>query len=105
MKNDTSIRKNKRDAILLAVEQSKPLAICQCIANRSKHYRLRWKQRRNVKVVGKISVGIEDGAGGGGSATISLEYVIKERKKEYRALEIAEYAVDDWRKILGQYRL
>jgi hypothetical protein len=73
IENDTSIRKSKRGAILLAVDQSKVLAICQCIANRSKHYRLDWKPRRNAKVVAEISMRIEDSAGGGDSASISLD--------------------------------
>ena len=50
LKNDTSIRKRKREAILSAVKQSKVLLICECIANRSKHYRLNRKHRRNAKM-------------------------------------------------------
>jgi hypothetical protein len=105
IENDTSIRRSKRGAILLAVDQSKVLAICQCIANRSKHYRLDWKPRRNAKVVAEISMRIEDSAGGGDSASISSDYIVREGKKTYRALTIAEDAVRDWKRVLSLYRL
>lgn len=102
---DKSIRKRQRNSILSMANSSKALAICQCIANRSKHYRLKWKPRRNAKVVGAISLEIGDSANGGDSATVSLEYVIREGRKSHQALTIARDAVSDWTKILRQHGL
>src|SRR5260370_894863 len=98
--SDTSISSRKRKAVVSDVHKSKVLAICQNIANRSKHYRLRRKQTRKAKVIGAISITIA-----GESAQTSVDYFVTERKKMYPAIPFAQQAVAEWKSILARNHL
>lgn len=115
--NDKKISARKKLGVNRGIKKSSALAICQCITNRTKHFKLtwpiparlkqkgKWQARRIVRVLGGISVDIKDSVSGGDSATISLDYVIKSRTKTYRALTVAEDAVREWKQILSENRL
>jgi hypothetical protein len=105
IKNDTSIRKRKRDVILPIIHKSKILAICQCLANRSKHYRLDGRSPRHAKMVGGISLTIEDSQSAEDAVTSSVDYIIRVGKKTRPALPFAQDAVSEWRNILHENRL
>ena len=112
IKHDASISTTKRQSIARAVARSPVLKVCQCIANRSKHYKPTWKTfphrkksgkwrpRRTVRVEGEISIRIK-----GESATTSLSYRVKAKKKNDDALAVAREAVEAWRRILDKHHL
>lgn len=102
---DSSIPQKTRHAVSAEVEKSEVLLTCQCLANRSKHYELNRPSRRDARMLGGISLRIEDGATNGepDSATISLDYVLARNKgASRRALTVAKAAVRKWRRILAQ---
>jgi hypothetical protein len=53
IKHDSSISTTKRQSIARAVARSSILKVCGCTANRSKHYKLRWKIPPHLKKSGK----------------------------------------------------
>lgn len=114
---DKNISKRKRQAIKQAIENSAVLAICRCITNRSKHYKLiwpiaakrkaagTWKPRRIVRLVGEIKIQIGDSIEEGDSVAVSREYSLKAKNKTYSAARVAQEAFVEWKRILAQNKL